>query len=667
MAESLIGRVIGKYKVTERIGSDGLLEVYRGIQVGLDREVAIRVLPPALASDREAVMRFRRESQATARLSHPNIITIYDSGEEVDHHYCVMECLNSNSLEDILAEQAPLPVPRVLKIGHDILKALAYIHGRDVIHCDLRPANIHFDQRNNAIVTHFGYMWDCGLMAEPVGEAFRGTPPYASPEQILGLELDHRSDLYQVGLIMHESLTGRLPVDGAPTRRDSGTEVPATSIADPREMNPEIPAELSSFLTKVLQQAPSDRLQSARDMLSALKRIELKEKSRRGGASQATAAQAAPSATAPENESFEPAPFSSANAPGSSVLVAKKPALMVNFLVFILGGVMALWVARLLWHPPQTKVTEESWDVQVHQATITWKTDRNCYAALEYWPAAHDETRIRTRRGTDPNVQHRQELTDLLPDTLYRVRFLFSASGAADAVETASEIFEFRSRPEIELTNLFAAPESRKVVITFETNIPTDATVRYGITTQYGSGAASAEQRTRSHIVLLDGLTPSTTYHYQILLSDPAAPGQSRPGTDSTFQTLAKDPPPQTPNAPALSQLTRDYIDKLGRMTPDEREKLRASILKFSGNRPFSSEQKKPLLASYTSPNREDEFNDRLQAANSWINRLRTKKLDVAPLETEARQVQTLYQTNRVKAASRLDTLLRQLNRLDKD
>src|SRR5437870_12686772 len=117
-----------------------MADVYKGVQVGLEREVAIKVLPPAFAADREMVKRFRRESQATAKLSHPNIITVYDSGEQDGYFYYVMEYLKTDSLEELLEKEGKLQIGKAIKVAQDVIKALVYIHEKELVHRDLRPA-----------------------------------------------------------------------------------------------------------------------------------------------------------------------------------------------------------------------------------------------------------------------------------------------------------------------------------------------------------------------------------------------------------------------------------------------------------------------------------------------------------------------------------------------
>jgi hypothetical protein len=187
---SMVGRTLGKYRVLEKIGAGSLADVYRGIQIGLDREVAIKVLPPALATDRDMVARFKRESLATARMSHPHIITIFDSGEQEGLHYYVMERLKADSLADRLEVEQPLPVERAIKVAIDLVKALIYAHERQVAHRALTSTSVRFDSRDNAVLADFA----------------PGESELADP----------REDLEAVGAIIEEMLGPKLPEEIAP-------------------------------------------------------------------------------------------------------------------------------------------------------------------------------------------------------------------------------------------------------------------------------------------------------------------------------------------------------------------------------------------------------------------------------------------------------------------
>lgn len=237
MSGALIGRILGKYRIVEKLGAGALADVYRGIQLGLERDVAVKVLPRALADDETMRARFRRASQVTARLSHPNIITIFDSGVQDGIPYTVMEHLRSGTLEDRLETEGPLPLPRVVKLAQDVLKALAYAHDHGVVHGNVSPACVKFDLRQNAIVTDFARVEDSTGTAQ--------------------------DDLAAAGRLLHAALTGEI----------SGPDAKLAAL----------PADAPEMLVRFVErsQAGAERYTSARSMLEELKRIELKVRARR--------------------------------------------------------------------------------------------------------------------------------------------------------------------------------------------------------------------------------------------------------------------------------------------------------------------------------------------------------------------------------------------------
>ena len=263
----LVGKVLGKYKITERIGSGGMAEVYKGLQVGLEREVAIKLLSPEHSQNLERLKRFRRESQATARLSHPNIITVYDSGEQDGYYYYVMEYLKAESLSELISENNGLEIKHALKIIKDILKALVYTHDKSIIHRDLKPGNIRFDLRGNAIVTDFGLVKDLDETSITMTGISLGTPQYMSPEQLLGEEVDSRSDIFQAGIILYEMVTGECPFQEITPYVEGSNETPP--IPMPSKFNTEVSEELEELIFKCLQRMPEERYSTADEVLQA--------------------------------------------------------------------------------------------------------------------------------------------------------------------------------------------------------------------------------------------------------------------------------------------------------------------------------------------------------------------------------------------------------------
>ena len=222
-ADPLIGQTIsGKYFVHQLLGRGGMGEVYKATHLTLDRPVVLKLLKKSFLSDPSIVQRFHREARAASRLNHPNSITIIDFGQTEDGTlFMAMEYLSGRSLSRVIAEDQPIPETRVVHIASQILAALAEAHALGIIHRDLKPENVMLESRRDE--SDFVKVLDFGIakLNEPGDGAGRltqagivcGTPGYMSPEQVRGDELDARSDLYSVGIILYEMLTGRLPFD----------------------------------------------------------------------------------------------------------------------------------------------------------------------------------------------------------------------------------------------------------------------------------------------------------------------------------------------------------------------------------------------------------------------------------------------------------------------
>ncbi len=269
MRDDLIGARIGHYSIQEPLGQGGMARVYKGYQEHLDRLVAIKVLPSYYAADQNFVDRFKREAQAMARLSHPNIITVHDAGEQDGRLYIVMAYMSGGTLKGRMDHQMGLP--EVLPVVHQIADALHYAHERSIIHRDVKPVNVLLDGDGRAVLSDFGI---AKVMESAEHHLTRpgagvGTPEYMSPEQCRGGKVDPRSDIYALGVMIYEMLTGRTPFQA-----DNYTALAHAHIYEPVPpptlFNPRIAPAVQAVILRALAKEPAHRFSHAPDLSVAL-------------------------------------------------------------------------------------------------------------------------------------------------------------------------------------------------------------------------------------------------------------------------------------------------------------------------------------------------------------------------------------------------------------
>jgi serine/threonine-protein kinase len=211
----MIGSTLGNYQITEELGRGGMAVVYRAYQPSLNRHVAIKVLPPQLSFDPQFVERFQREARAAARLRHPNIVVIHDVGEQDGNYYIVMEYLEGRTLNQLIEQEGPLSPQRAAHIIDQVAAALDYAHQQGVVHRDVKPANIFVGKDDRVTLTDFGIA-KAATDAEQLTRTgmLMGTPEYMAPEQAEGSNVDHRTDLYSLGIVLYQMLVGRVPFRG---------------------------------------------------------------------------------------------------------------------------------------------------------------------------------------------------------------------------------------------------------------------------------------------------------------------------------------------------------------------------------------------------------------------------------------------------------------------
>jgi hypothetical protein len=335
-----IGTRLGTYDIITKLGEGGMGEVYRARDTKLNRDVAIKVLPDALARDPAALARFEREAQAVAALSHPNILAIHDFATQGSTAYAVTELLEGQTLRGRMGNQA-LPVRKAIDIGVQIVRGIAAAHERGIIHRDLKPENIFVTRDGVVKILDFGLakapaaagagaMTGAGetRMADTAAGTVMGTAGYMSPEQVRAQPLDHRTDIFSFGAILYEMLTGQHAFRG-----DSQVETMNAILKDDppefAEINPNLPIALDRIVRRCLEKLPEDRFHSAHDLAIALEAL--------SGSSHSTTAGAAAAAGAPPRK----------RVPMAAVAAAL---LVVAAAAFVAG--------HLFWAPPAWKAPQ---------------------------------------------------------------------------------------------------------------------------------------------------------------------------------------------------------------------------------------------------------------------------------------------------------------------
>ncbi|HUH00787.1 MAG TPA: serine/threonine-protein kinase [Kofleriaceae bacterium] len=256
----------------EEVASGGMAVVYRAVQDHLNRTVAIKALKTSAASEQQLVVRFEREAQSLANLQHENIIHVYDYYEERGALFIVMEYVEGIDLYDLLDQSGRLPYDVAAVVAMQVARALDYIHYRGIVHRDIKPANIMISRQGGVKVMDFGIARDSNLGDLTEAGTGIGTPAYMSPEQILGDKLDARSDLFSLGIVLYQMVTGRKPFV-EDEEKSVMHKIRIDKHVPARKLNPEIPRELDNIINKCLQKQPRDRWRSAQTLVMALERF----------------------------------------------------------------------------------------------------------------------------------------------------------------------------------------------------------------------------------------------------------------------------------------------------------------------------------------------------------------------------------------------------------
>ncbi|MGH3009924.1 MAG: Stk1 family PASTA domain-containing Ser/Thr kinase [Gaiellaceae bacterium] len=272
MSDSLIDTLFdGRYRIVRKLGAGGMADVYLAEDQELGRRVAIKILNGRHANDDQFIERFRREAKNAAALNHPNIVSIYDRGEAEETYYIAMEYLDGRSLKELIVGHGPAPVNVAVEYARQILSALRFAHRHGIVHRDIKPHNVLVDREGRVKVTDFGIA-RAGTSQMTEAGSIVGTAQYLSPEQARGTEVDQRSDLYSLGVVLYELLTGETPFEG-----DTPVEIAMKHLSavpkPPSQLRKDVPRDLDMVVMRALAKDPAHRYQNAEEMEADLERV----------------------------------------------------------------------------------------------------------------------------------------------------------------------------------------------------------------------------------------------------------------------------------------------------------------------------------------------------------------------------------------------------------
>ncbi len=266
----LVGHTLGQYRIVEQIGLGGMATVYKAYQPALDRYVAVKILPAYYAHERGFAERFTREARAVAKLTHPHVLPIYDFGQENGLSYIVMQCVDAGTLKDMMGK--PINLMTVADIIEQLADALDYAHEQGVIHRDVKPSNVLMDHGHWVLLSDFGLAKMVEGSVQLTGSGVGvGTPAYMAPEQGQGLKVDQRADIYSLGIILYEMVTGQVPYE-AETPMAVVVKHITEPLPLPRALNSDLPESVERIIMKALAKNPADRYETAGKMAVALRK-----------------------------------------------------------------------------------------------------------------------------------------------------------------------------------------------------------------------------------------------------------------------------------------------------------------------------------------------------------------------------------------------------------
>jgi tRNA A-37 threonylcarbamoyl transferase component Bud32 len=452
----VIGKTLWKYKITEFLGSGGSAKVWKAYDERTKREVAIKVLPEDF--DAMLLARFKQETKTISQLDHPNIIKIHDIGTDGKINYYVMDYVKGKTLKEHIheryeLEKGSISSQEVTKVSRELAGALDYIHQRRVYHRDIKPGNILITEDGRSILMDFGIAKAKDDKTLTAAGTLMGTPLYMSPEQLQAQEVDHRSDIYQLGIVMYKMATGKVPFEGENSYSAAARRL-TEKIPLPSRYNPTISPALERIILKCTLKDKSQRYQTSaqlgEDLQAVLENRDVTVEVK--GRGDATIMPAAAPAEVPK-----PAEAAARAVPALPL----KLSLVVNALLLI--GLLGMFVGG---SKKPVSLSPRKVEANVGTATIAFKTGQPVRTELT-WGRGEDLTRVAVV-SAEPETEHRVTLEGLDPgeDYAFSVRLIVDGKQLA---QVKPEKFKTRSREEIE------AVRGRKTLVDEEVALLLDA------------------------------------------------------------------------------------------------------------------------------------------------------------------------------------------------
>ena len=439
----LTGQTLGKYKLIRRLGKGGMAQVYQANQPTIERMVAVKVLHSHLAESDDFVARFKREARGLGQLQHPHIVQVIDFDTAKDMYYMVMDYIPGKTLRSYLDEKVKLSNSEALTLIAQLTNALAYAHKKGMIHRDIKPANVMFsdDSCTHAILTDFGITRLLNEKSITVTGAMVGTPAYMSPEAVLGEDIDDRSDIYSLGVILYEMLSGRTPYEG-----NTPLSLVIKQVHEPLpsllEIDPDLPIDIVQIIEKSLAKSADDRYQSADEFLEAVQAAQMALGERPFGSTVISATrrmQSEAETLVPEAETAVPEPETAVKPSPSPISTNRWPlyaGLGVLALLIIAGGI---WFSQR--EPSDNDgvvnlptATIASTETAVVEATATTIVEAVVDPTQTVAPTVVEEATAVPTETPIPPTPTAEPIPLVVPEQMGALRFVGNESLVADTV-----------------------------------------------------------------------------------------------------------------------------------------------------------------------------------------------------------------------------------------